>query len=224
MANFDLYIKEILKSEGGFVNHPSDPGGATNLGITLANWRSYGRDINMDGRIDVEDLKRINEEDAKAFYKSRFWDKIWGDKISSQNLANIIFDHSVNTGVSRGVKIVQELLNRLDNTGLTVDGVMGTNTLNAINRSKNSSRLYNSYKYMRLDYYNYRSSVDVDKIEEENKQFFRDSLRISPNPSQVVFNKGWINRVNGFPSMPIGASVGVVLLIVGFMLYNKFLR
>lgn len=109
MANFNLFFDELLKNEGGFVHHPSDPGGATNLGIILANWQRYGYDKDLDGDIDVYDLKLINKNDAYFFFKKNFWDVIKADLIKNQNVANILFDMHVNAP-SIAVRILQKVL------------------------------------------------------------------------------------------------------------------
>jgi len=195
MADFFEYADDVLEAEGGFVNHPNDPGGATNRGITLNVWQRYGSDNDDDGDIDVDDLKLLTESQALQVYKERYWDAVWGDRINDQALAEIIFDHAVNAGVWRAVKMTQFLLKFKFGKNLDDDGRMGRNTLSAIN-SVNAARLYNQYIDLRKDYYNYRanrlSAVRPDYMS------FLPTLRLSPSNSARAFIEGWLNRVSEF--------------------------
>jgi len=114
MANFNIAIEKTLNHEGGYVNDTDDAGGETKYGISK---RSYP---------DV-DIKNLTIENAKAIYKSDYWDKIKGDSILSQAVAESIFDFAVNTGVKTAVKLAQKVANVED------DGVVGNETIKAIN-------------------------------------------------------------------------------------------
>lgn len=173
MAKFEIAIPHTLVWEGGYVHHPSDPGGETNRGITD---RLDGKidglvDIDGDGDGDV-DIKGLTEAQAKEVYRRRFWDKMQGDKIESQHIANIMFDGYVNCGAN-GIKLMQKLLN------LKADGVVGPKTLAAINGADEVT-LYENYKGARTDYY-------LDLAERK--------------PALKVFLKGWLNRINSFPDL-----------------------
>jgi lysozyme family protein len=77
MANFDLYFPKYLKSEGGFVEHPNDPGGATNFGITIGTFRThYGQNKTVD------DLKNIHMGQVRDIVKRSYWDVLKGDQMS----------------------------------------------------------------------------------------------------------------------------------------------
>ena len=69
MADVNILAPFILKWEGGFVDHPNDPGGATNMGVTLKTWKSQGYGKDGDGDIDVIDLKKITKQDAIKMLK-----------------------------------------------------------------------------------------------------------------------------------------------------------
>lgn len=166
MAKIEKLIPHILKWEGGFVNHVNDKGGATNLGITIATWRSAGYDKDGDGDIDVDDLKIITEADFLKIFKTLYWDRWKADHIKSQSIANILVDWCYNSG-SWGVKIPQRILN------LTTDGVVGPKTLAAIN-AINPELLFERLWIERFEFYN--------RIVERD-------------PSQRVFLNGWINRL-----------------------------
>ena len=198
MANFLLYWNSLLKHEGGFVHHPHDPGGATNKGIILANWQKWGYDKNGDGKIDVEDLKLISDQDAYHIYKTHFWDKIKADKIASQPVAEIIFDMYVNAP-SVAIKMLQQLLNLLNpnRAKLTVDGLVGDKTIAAINFTP-AATLHDNYKDLRKTYYNYRAAL----LAASNSWYgFFKSIGINPVSSSQSFIKGWIARVDSFPDL-----------------------
>lgn len=193
MAEFSKYLNDLLEAEGGFVNHPDDPGGATNKGITFLNWAKHGYDVDGDGDIDVRDLQLIDENDAARFYKPLFWDAMWGDKLKSQDTAAIMVDHGINAGTGRAVKMAQYILNRDFGKNLKIDGAMGPNTANAIN-SVNQGRFYNKFRDLREDYYLFRANM-LDGISQSTQDFIR-SLKVSPSERMKVFIKGWLNRLD----------------------------
>lgn len=127
MANIDILAPFILSFEGGYVNDPHDPGGATNRGVTIATWRQVGYDKDGDGDIDVADLKLITADDAvKRVMKPHYWDRWQADRIKSQSVANIVVDWVWASG-KPGITGVQKLL------GVKVDGIVGEKTLAALN-------------------------------------------------------------------------------------------
>jgi len=200
MANFNLYFPTLLKHEGGFVNHPSDPGGATNKGITLAVFRQHGKDYNNDGKIDVADLRLLTDNDAKAIYKKLYWDAIRADQINNQQIAEILFDFAVNSGVRRAAQLVQKLVN------VATDGAIGPITVAAINAA-NQTQLYNNIIKWRLWYYQFiakfADSTDTSRfpygpVPNNVRDFFRNVLRVGENASLQAFINGWLNRINSF--------------------------
>lgn len=116
----------IRKWEGGFVNDPLDRGGATNMGITIGTWKTYGYDKDKDGDIDVADLKRMSIEDWDNIFKRQYWDRWKADQIKHKEVAYMLVDWVWCSGVY-GVKIPQRVL------GVTTDGFVGNNTLIALN-------------------------------------------------------------------------------------------
>lgn len=193
MALFKLFLPTLLAHEGGYVDHPLDPGGATKYGIILTNWMKYGRDVDNDGDIDKEDLKKITPEDAAKIYKDRFWDKIRASEIVNQDVANIVFDMYVNA-TSIAIPLLQYILNQNYGKNLAIDGAIGPKTLEAVN-SVNAASLHDRYKAGRLYYYNYRA--DNLPASDPYYSFFK-SLRISPRADQQVFLKGWLKRALSF--------------------------
>ena len=128
MAKVEILSSFILKWEGGWVNHANDPGGATNMGVTIGTWKSQGYDKNGDGRIDVKDLKIITKEDATLMLKSNYWNRWFADQIGSQAVANTLVDWVWGSG-AWGIKIPQRLL------GLKEDGIVGYQTMRALKES-----------------------------------------------------------------------------------------
>ena len=178
MAKFEAFISTLLKHEGGFVNDPDDPGGATNKGITFATFRKYAKKL-LGVEPTLQNLKRISNEQAAKIYKKKYWDKIRGDEIKDQNLANIVFDFYVNAG-RNATKLLQRVINQLGGN-LVIDGGIGPITIKALDKL-DFKKVYMLYKKGRADYYH--------RICEKN-------------PKLKKFLKGWLNRVNSFPDVEI---------------------
>lgn len=122
-ANFQTCLAEVFIHEGGYADHPSDPGGATNMGIThktLARWRK----INPWWSLSKAEVKNLGKTEAATIYKALYWDAIGGNILLS-GLDLALFDFTVNSGSSRAVKELQRLLK------VRVDGVAGPLTQGA---------------------------------------------------------------------------------------------
>lgn len=104
---------------------------------------------------------------VKDFYKKEFWDKIKGNEIKNQEVANILFIFAVNVGLKKSIKILQQFLN------LKIDGIFGNITLNALN-SYNPNEFIIKFKYKEL-------------------KFYENLVRIMKNLKNYL--KGWINRI-----------------------------
>lgn len=124
MANrFKEALEHVLQWEGGYVDHPDDPGGATNMGITLATLQSWR------GRIVTRaDVKALTPAEAGKIYKARYWDQCRCDELP-EGVDTIIFDAAVNHGTGRAARLLQEALN------VTSDGRIGPITLAAAKRA-----------------------------------------------------------------------------------------
>ena len=178
MANFDQYFPRLLQEEGGFVDNPDDPGGATNKGITLETFRSYAEPL-LGIAPTLENLKQLTDQQAKQIYRREYWDAVDGNRIINQDLAEMICDFYVNAG-DNAIRVLQRVINRLkEGRPLQVDGIMGPNTLAAVN-SLDAASLYNDYKAARIQYY-----VELTETD----------------PNLKVFLAGWIDRVNSFPDI-----------------------
>lgn len=172
MANLIQYIPTLLLHEGGFVNDPLDLGGATNKGVTIATYRHF-----YGNHKTIEDLKKISNAEVTHIAKVGFWDKIGGDQIKDQSLAELMFDFAWGSGNGRANKLVQNILNDQFGKRLVVDGVTGPKTIAAIN-SVDPKKLFNCYWEGRKKWLEY-----IVKKRPENSKFL----------------KGWMNRLLSFP-------------------------
>src|ERR1039457_29420 len=125
MANFDQFLPIVLKFEGGYSNDPTDPGGETRKGITMEVFRRCCPELLRIPPTSAN-LKSLTDAQAGIIYKALYWDKIHGDSIAEQELANIICDFYVNAGTN-ATKLLQRVLNGLG-AKLEEDGIMGEAT------------------------------------------------------------------------------------------------
>lgn len=139
MANHKILESFVLKWEGGFVNDKDDLGGATNMGVTLATYRSV-----FGSKKTVKDLKRMTRVQWGVIFKKYYWDKWEADDIKDQNVANILVDWLWCSG-SYGIKIPQKVL------GVSIDGIVGTKTIAAIN-ARDGRELFDTIRQERKDY------------------------------------------------------------------------
>lgn len=117
---FDVALAEVLKHEGGYVNHPSDPGGRTNRGVTQRTWEAW------TGKPASEaDMRGLTVADVRPLYRKRYWDQVRGDDLPGP-LALCVFDFAVNAGPARAVRFLQRMV------GAAQDGVMGPATIGAV--------------------------------------------------------------------------------------------
>lgn len=123
IQNFDAALKAVLHHEGGFVNHPADPGGMTNLGCTKSTWEKWcGR------QVTETEMKNLTAADVGPLYKEKYWDKIFGNDLPA-GVDYATFDCAINSGPGRAIKFLQTAANSIP------DGAMGPITLRAIRRS-----------------------------------------------------------------------------------------
>jgi lysozyme family protein len=118
--NYAQALKQVLKYEGGYVDHPKDPGGPTNKGVTQAVYDSWRKANNLA----TQSVRNISDSEVGAIYKNLYWDRISGDLLPS-GVDFAVFDYAVNSGVSRAAKTLQAVV------GVTQDGVIGPATIQA---------------------------------------------------------------------------------------------
>ena len=107
---FEAAMDFVAQWEGGFTNDKDDPGGATNFGITLQTAKENGLDIDGDGDIDVDDMKKMTPEAALAVYKNKYWSPLFVIPNLPWNVAIVAFDAAVNCGVEHAKKWAQDAL------------------------------------------------------------------------------------------------------------------
>jgi len=171
--DFSDAIGQTLKNEGGLTDNPNDPGGITKYGISLRFLQENGIDVNNDGTINGKDVENLTVPEATSIYKLYFWEKFKIFLIDNQILANKVFDLSVNMGGNQAIKLLQEALNMHVTPPLVIDGVIGQNTLRAIDNI--------SLHVLMGDY---RLCANL----------FYEHL-IAQNPNFKVFLDGWLKRV-----------------------------
>ena len=135
MSRFDDAFPVILAHEGGYVDDPADPGGATHYGISLRFLRREGLDLNMDGDVDGDDVRGMTKTAAMALYREFFWEQNGYSRIVDSQVATKVFDLCVNMGAPRAHRLLQKALNACKYT-LEVDGVFGPKTLLATNQAE----------------------------------------------------------------------------------------
>ncbi len=120
---FPKCLAFTLTQEGGFVDNPQDPGGATNFGITLGTLRGWLG----DDALGVEAIKNISQSTVDAIYRADYWNRVMAESLPA-GLDLMVFDHGVNAGPAVSARLLQQAL---DFTGAAVDGAIGPVTLKA---------------------------------------------------------------------------------------------
>lgn len=166
VVNYRACLVKVLQWEGGFVHHPNDPGGATNMGITLGTYRAYAEDHGLD-QPSVDDLRIIDEYVVSHVYQSRYWNAVQGDDLPS-GVDLIVFDAAVLSGPRQAAKTLQRCV------GVDDDGVIGPVTLKAVYDFPSKASLVRAYGHQR-------------------EAFFKGI--VSRRAKSRVFLKGWLNRL-----------------------------
>jgi lysozyme family protein len=187
-ARFGAAFRRMELIEGGFVNDPVDRGGATKYGISLRFLVSEGRldldedgiadfDLDMDGDIDVADIKALTPGDARYLYHRCFWTRLDCD-MRPAPLGEAMFDQGVNGGLVAARKLLQQAINRVSTAGLVVDGAIGPLSLVALDRVL------------------YRSNTGMPGLIAAYRACAADRYRgiVARAPSQARFLNGWLRR------------------------------
>lgn len=139
-SNWSNAFALMLKSEGGFVNHPSDPGGMTNLGVTKATWENWvGRES------DEAEMRGLTPEKVEPLYKKKYFDAVRGDELP-MGLDYLMFDFAVNAGAGRAIKTLQTAV------GVTPDGGFGPMTMAAV-QAVDPNELIERFSQAKEDFY-----------------------------------------------------------------------
>jgi lysozyme family protein len=148
ISNWQKSFELMLKSEGGFVNHPSDPGGMTNLGVTKATWENWvGRES------DEAEMRSLTPEKVEPLYKKKFFDAVRGDELPV-GLDYLLFDFAVNAGAGRAIKTLQSAV------GVTPDGGFGPLTMAAV-QAIEPQELIERFSQAKEDFYRSLNTFNV---------------------------------------------------------------
>lgn len=152
MKSVEDIASEIVAREGGFVNDPDDPGGATKHGVTLATMRRIGLDLTKDGRVDIADVKALTRAQAVAVFIEHYFRKPGLAELPAA-LQPSVFDMYVNAGAN-AVKILQRLVSRMGYS-IKDDGVIGPKTLDAVAKASAAApqHIVDAYGIARRNYY-----------------------------------------------------------------------
>ena len=181
--NFEEALKLILEHEGGFVDHPADPGGATNKGITLVTYMDFIRDVvDSEALVTVDDLEDIHDSDVEEIYKTRYWDKVQGDELP-HGLDIFIFDFAVNAGPIAAVKTLQGVFGEC-----RVDGYLGPKTLAYVHKALHTD--FRGCKTTDQVIIKQRTLDLLEQLHGQRIDYYKDLKHFE------VFGRGWINRCN----------------------------
>ncbi len=135
-TTFAPLFDRLMVHEGGYVNHPNDPGGATKWGVTERVARKYGY---------KGDMRNLPKSTANEIAKKLYWEKVHGGQLDKA-IAWQVLDASYNHGVRRSIKFLQKAV------GVKADGIIGDITLNAVN-SMNKNDVIFLFNAERLEFY-----------------------------------------------------------------------
>ena len=117
-ATYDEALRRLLLHEGGYTNHPSDPGGPTNFGITTVDYRKY-----VKAGATAADVKAMHLDEARAIYRVKYWDAQRCDELPA-GVDYAVFDYGVNSGIGRSGRVLRRCLKLVDNTSVVSDAVI----------------------------------------------------------------------------------------------------
>jgi lysozyme family protein len=168
------YYAYVAKWEGGYVNHPNDPGGETNRGITYNTFKALASKLGIPNT--YERFRSLSFEDFSKFVKS-YWDLAQGDAINDKRISALLTDITWGSGESRAKKILATVLKLYYDIEVKQDGNISPADAKIINDISNSDKLF-------------------DRLHEARESFLKNLAEAKPNLR--VFLKGWLNRTSDF--------------------------
>lgn len=197
-AIFEAALDRVLRHEGGFVDHAQDPGGATSYGVSLRWLRALGDvdgdgwaegDLDRDGDVDADDIRRLTRADAARLYRTQFWDRYGYGRLSLR-IGGRVFDWAVNMGPANAHRVLQRAC-RAAAPGLPVlveDGILGPKTVSvAIGCAQ--EQLVAAMRAEAAGHY--RRLVEVNAALRRNGVTHGDGTDLR---DLSVFLKGWLAR------------------------------
>ena len=189
-SNFERYQEKVFKHEGGYVNDPADPGGATNKGIIFSNFKRWAKsDLGIEPTLG--NLQNLSTEQASILYKKHFWDTFRGDEFDNGSVAFSLYDWTVTSGGA--IKQLEKNLSKTLFSGITVDGKLSSNEVAALNKI-NHKDLFDLVNQSRLDYYDVLIEKSKSKYKKKHPNASEKALKAN---TLLKFKKGWAKRVNG---------------------------
>jgi len=169
MSVIDTMIDDVIRREGGFVDHPNDRGGPTNCGITIATLSEW-----LGKKATREDVQELLPGVAREIYRQRYYED---PKISElpERIQPLVFDSAVNHGQAMAIRMLQTICDEAGYEPGPIDGVIGPKTIQAATRYDRAM---------------------LDHLLAERKLFYQDI--VENDPSQAVFMDGWLNRLKEF--------------------------
>lgn len=158
MQQVRALARAIVAREGGYVDDPDDPGGATNFGVTIGTARRLGLDLDRDGDVDKADIRALTRDKAVEIFLKDYYEKPGIDRLPEALQASV-FDMQVNAG-SQAVRLLQGLLGQMG-LDVAVDGQIGPQTARAAHEAMAMApeHLVDAYGIERRNYY-YRLARD----------------------------------------------------------------
>jgi len=210
MADFKLFFPKLMGHEGGYVDHPADPGAETYGGVARAynpQWAGWAlvdaakKKLGLHSPVPAASYPALNkalaaEPTMKAtlsnFYERLYWDALHLDSVSSQALAEQLADHAASAGTARPPRMIQFAANQVAGKPLlVVDGQLGPKTLAAIN-SLDQTKLLRAFVELRRAFYRYRAGVATPAAD---VLALLKSLNLRPDAASKVFLNSWLARL-----------------------------
>ncbi len=151
--NFAQCLQLVLGAEGGFGNHPRDPGGATNFGITLDTLSAWRKSKSPDAQTTADDVEKLTIAEATEIYRTNYWNRLKCDDLPS-GVDLLVFDFGVNAGPGASAALLQKII------GAEQDGSIGPLTLHAL-EVFDSLRVIRDFSARRLELYRTFKNFDV---------------------------------------------------------------